>query len=102
MVPTSQLTCPHSISSAVVGIEATRYIRQNLHSNIPILVISAEQGDSEQEAILAGADAFMGKPAIAKDVIERMMKLIGDKKKKSTGLPAVSTSRSYMETYRNL
>ena len=61
------------------GIEATRVIRTEIQSQVPILVLSAEQGVYKNEALKQGADICLEKPAVASDVIAQLRSLIAHK-----------------------
>ena len=61
------------------GIEATRVIRKEMNSQVPILVLSAEQGVYKKEALKQGANVCLEKPAVASDVIAQLRMLIANK-----------------------
>ena len=65
------------------GIEATKVIRTEIQSQVPILILSAEQGDSKNEALRQGADVCLEKPAVASDVIAQLRSLIARKTRPS-------------------
>lgn len=60
------------------GIEAIRRIRSEIHSNAPILLISAyEWSDIEKEAKSAGASGFLRKPLFRSTLYNKINELIG-------------------------
>ena len=64
------------------GIEATRIIRKEIRSQVPILILSAEQGDHKLEALKHGANICLEKPAVASDVIAQLRNLIAHKQRR--------------------
>jgi CheY-like chemotaxis protein len=60
------------------GIEATAYCRDDLHLQLPIIVVSAELDSSVQEAAMqVGATAFIPKPAKISAIIDLLKSNLG-------------------------
>lgn len=67
------------------GIETTREIRKRVGNDVPIIVISAYDWSSiENEAIAAGANAFIGKPLFKSRLIHLFNELLNRQTPEST------------------
>ena len=62
------------------GYAATRYIRQNMKSNIPIIAVTASSSDKEQNDSLAtGMNAYVSKPFDANSLCEMIFDMVKNK-----------------------
>ena len=60
------------------GIETVRHIRKDVHSNVPVLLVSAyDRTDIEDVAKEAGADGFVSKPLFRSTLYDRINELLG-------------------------
>lgn len=61
------------------GLEATRRLKAELAtSTIPVLILTAHAYDSDREdAMRAGADAYLAKPCPPRIVVEEIERLVG-------------------------
>jgi two-component system response regulator VicR len=63
----------------VTGLELIGYVRESLHSNVPIIIISAlEEEDVVLEAFRRGATDFITKPFRPNELILRIKKIAQD------------------------
>jgi two-component system alkaline phosphatase synthesis response regulator PhoP len=66
------------------GIEVIKYLRQNIKSDIPVIVISpVEEDELILEALRAGADDFLAKPFKPLELVLRLRSLIMKHDKKN-------------------
>ena len=76
------------------GIATTKEIRKAVGNEVPIIIISAyDWSDIEQEALAAGANAFISKPLFRSRLAKTFNALLGDKEQKEqdTSLAALQT-----------
>ena len=60
------------------GIETIRHIRQDVHSDVPILLVSAyDRTEIEDVAKEAGADGFVSKPLFRSTLYDKINELLG-------------------------
>jgi CheY-like chemotaxis protein len=61
------------------GLDFLRYVRKNNpHPHVPIIAISASSSAYQKnQAIDAGADAFMAKPVSVEDIVQAVSKMVG-------------------------
>jgi signal transduction histidine kinase/DNA-binding response OmpR family regulator len=63
------------------GIEAVERIRQEIDSNIPILLISAyDWADIEKKAIASGVNGFLSKPLFKSTLYDKITEVLGKEK----------------------
>jgi DNA-binding response OmpR family regulator len=75
------------------GLDLVRYVRkQKTGQHIPLLVISSAVGGFQMnQALAAGADAFMGKPIAVDELVQALGKALkGEKSLPSVVPPAIS------------
>ena len=72
------------------GIATTRAIRKEVGDDVPIIIISAyDWSDIEQEARVAGANAFISKPLFRSRLTKNFSALVGEEERKEQETPLV-------------
>lgn len=75
------------------GLETLKAIREQLHEEVPIIIISAyDYSDIEEEFLSAGADAFITKP-LFKSRMMHILNLFISEDKENIDLPVNDTSK---------
>ena len=70
------------------GIAVTRAIRREVGKDVPIIIISAyDWSDIEQEALAAGANAFISKPLFRSRLARTFSALVGDEEDQAVERP---------------
>lgn len=85
------------------GIETTRAIRKAIGGDVPIVIISAyDWSDIEQEARVAGANAFISKPLFRSRLVKTFNTLLGEDEQKESELPFDELQDMNLSDYRVL
>lgn len=76
------------------GIQTTREIRKAVGEDVPIIIISAyDWSNIEQEALAAGANAFISKPLFRSRLVTLFGDLIGVEEKKAEKVPLLDFAK---------
>ena len=85
------------------GIATTRAIRRTLGKDVPIIIISAyDWSDIEQEARIAGANAFISKPLFQSRLAKTFSFLVGKEESKEQETPLVTLKMMDLTGHRVL
>ena len=85
------------------GIATTRAIRKAVGSEVPIIIISAyDWTDIEQEALAAGANAFISKPLFRSRLARTFSALVGEEESVEPEVAPVSLGDVHLEGRRAL
>ena len=85
------------------GIATTRAIRKAVGNDVPIIIISAyDWSDIEQEARVAGANAFISKPLFRSRLARTFSALVGEEEREEQEEPLVELENMDLTAYRAL
>lgn len=60
----------------VDGFRFLQWLRQEAKSSLPVLVLTAKEGSSEEYMIEAGADAILYKPVKGPEILEKLEEIL--------------------------